>query len=86
MSLPEWLAHPACRVVTLTLLHFFWQGLLVVVALVALVKLLNIERPSARYVCSLGALVAMTLLPVATFAWISRWHVDPSLGQPTGVI
>ena len=84
MSLPEWLAHPACRVVTLTLLHFFWQGLLVAVGLVALVKLLNIERPSARYVCSLAALVAMTLLPVATLAWISRWHVDPSLGQPEG--
>ena len=67
--------------VTLTLLHFFWQGLLVAVALVALVRLLTIERPSARYVCSLGALVAMTLLPVATFVWISRWHVDPSLSK-----
>ena len=83
MSLPEWLAHPACRMVTLTLLHFFWQGLLVATALVVLVKLLNIGRPSTRYMCSLAALVAMTLLPVATFAWLSCWRVDSSRNNPT---
>jgi beta-lactamase regulating signal transducer with metallopeptidase domain len=59
---------------TLTLLHFLWQGLLVVVSLIAVVKLLNVGSASVRYACSLTALVAVAIFPVATLIWISLGH------------
>jgi beta-lactamase regulating signal transducer with metallopeptidase domain len=81
MSFVEWLTQPACRMLTLTLLHFLWQGLLVVLSLIAVVKLCNVGRSSIRYACSLTALVAMAISPIATLIWISLGHDGPLFSQ-----
>jgi beta-lactamase regulating signal transducer with metallopeptidase domain len=64
----EWLAQPICRLLTLTLFHFLWQGLAIALALVAFVELRKVRQAAARYACSLAALFAMTVAPVATLA------------------
>jgi beta-lactamase regulating signal transducer with metallopeptidase domain len=82
MSFLEWLAQPACRAITLTLLHFVWQGFIITLGLVAFVKACQIARPSARYAASLTALVAMTIFPIVTFVWISLGHESLSSIEP----
>jgi beta-lactamase regulating signal transducer with metallopeptidase domain len=74
----DWLAHPLCRLLTLTLLHFVWQGLAIGLTLVVLVELCNVHRATARYACSLAALLAMTVCPLATL-------VGLALNQPNTV-
>ena len=69
MSPAELLAHPLSQAATWTLLHFVWQGLLIAAALVAVVELLRLRRPTDRYVCSLTALLLMAACPLATLAW-----------------
>jgi beta-lactamase regulating signal transducer with metallopeptidase domain len=81
MSFVEWLTQPACRMLTLTLLHFLWQGLLVVVSLIAVVRLCNLGSASVRYAFSLTALVAMAIFPIATLVWISLGHDRPFVSQ-----
>jgi beta-lactamase regulating signal transducer with metallopeptidase domain len=71
MSFVEWLAQPASRMLTLTLVHFLWQGLLIALSLTLLVRLCGIRRPSSRYACSLAALFAIAAFPVATLILIS---------------
>src|SRR5688500_18876063 len=67
----EWLAQPAGAVLTLTLLHFLWQGLLVALILAVIVELLCIRRVESRYACSLAAFMFMATCPVATWAWLT---------------
>src|SRR5437868_7035399 len=67
----QWLAQPMCRLLTLTLLHFIWQGLALCLALALLVELCKLHRPTTRYACSLAALLAMTILPPATLLWLA---------------
>ena len=69
MSPTELLAHPLCQAVTLALVHFLWQGLVVALGLAAVVGLLGIRRPGLRYVCSLAAFLLMAMCPVGTLAW-----------------
>ena len=71
MSLVEWLAQPAGRVLSLALLHFVWQGLLIALLLAAVVELARIRRAATRYACSLVALLAMMVCPVGTLTWLS---------------
>ena len=73
MSLVEWLAQPAGRVLSLALLHFVWQGLLIALLLAAVVELARIRRAATRYACSLVALLAMMVCPVGTLTWLSSW-------------
>jgi TonB family protein len=51
-----------------TLAHFLWQGALVALVLQLLLKTCATAR--ARHDLALGALVAMALAPIATFAWL----------------
>jgi beta-lactamase regulating signal transducer with metallopeptidase domain len=81
MSFVEWLAQPACRILTLMLVHFLWQGLVVVFVLIAFTRLCNIVRAQARYACSLVALVVMTACPIVTLTWISLGHERLSFPQ-----
>src|SRR5262245_58890207 len=67
----EWLAQPICRLLTLTLLHFVWQGLAIALLLVVVTDIANLRRATARYACSLAALVAMTACPLFTLAWLA---------------
>jgi beta-lactamase regulating signal transducer with metallopeptidase domain len=71
MSLLELLAHPVCRLVTLALVHFIWQGLAIALLLVLIVGLCGIRRANTRYACSLAALALMVAMPLLTLGWLS---------------
>jgi beta-lactamase regulating signal transducer with metallopeptidase domain len=66
---PSIFSQPASQAVTLALVHFIWQGALIAALLVAVVELLRIRRPQARYACSLVALLLMAACPLGTVAW-----------------
>jgi beta-lactamase regulating signal transducer with metallopeptidase domain len=82
MSFVDWLAQPASRLLTLTLVHFLWQGLLIALCLTLLVRLCGIRRPSARYACALVALFAMAAFPIATLIWISLARDSAQFSPP----
>ncbi len=69
MSPAEIFSQPLSQAVTLALVHFVWQGALIAALLVAVVELLRIRRPQARYACSLVALLLMAACPLGTVAW-----------------
>ena len=71
MTALEWLAQPASRLVTLSLLHFLWQGLCICLLLVVVVELLHLRRATTRYACSLVALLAITICPLVTLIWLA---------------
>lgn len=74
----EALNHPICQRLTLTLVHFVWQGAMVGVALWAGMMLFRAQRAQVRYALSLAALCAMGLCPVVTFLAGDR----PDSGEP----
>jgi beta-lactamase regulating signal transducer with metallopeptidase domain/outer membrane murein-binding lipoprotein Lpp len=65
----QWLSQPTCRLLTLTLLHFVWQAIGIVVLLILIVELCGVRRSASRYACSLAALLAIGIAPLATFAF-----------------
>src|SRR5437870_9976320 len=86
----DWLAQPTSRLISLTLLHFIWQGFFVAALLWLFVETCRIRRTTSRYACSLAALVAMTLLPLATLCslfmnysrGVNRWPIPSELVSP----
>src|SRR5437762_12035563 len=74
MSSVDWLSQPMCQWLTVTLMHFVWQGLAICLVLIFLVELCKVRRATARYACSLVALVAMTICPPATLSWLALHH------------
>ncbi len=66
------------EVVAWTLLHFFWQGALVAVALAATLALLRRKPAHVRYAAACAALVTMAALPLLTGAWLSAGEAVPS--------
>jgi beta-lactamase regulating signal transducer with metallopeptidase domain len=67
-----------------TLLHFLWQGALVAGGLAVLDAVLRLRSANARYLLFTGGLLAMTLLPVATFLSV-REAASPAAASPAGV-
>lgn len=63
----ESLSHPIGQRLTLTLLHFLWQGVLVAIALRLALVLFRSRTAQVRYALSLAALIVMGLCPVVTF-------------------
>lgn len=55
---------------SLTLLHFLWQGLLVAAVLKSALLICNTNKPQLRYALSSLAMIANLLLPIITFAII----------------
>src|ERR1700679_140873 len=53
-----------------SLLHFVWEGVLVARLLAVGLKLLSGRSAQVRYWFACGALVLMTMLPLATFAYL----------------
>jgi beta-lactamase regulating signal transducer with metallopeptidase domain len=84
MSLVELLGHPLARLITLTLLHFLWQGTAIAILLVALVEVWRISSVQRRYICSLATLLLMIVSPVATFGWLAAQHAESTV--PTDVV
>ena len=54
-----------------TLLHFVWQGILIVLALSCALPLLRRARPHVRYAVNCAALAAMPACALATFAFLA---------------
>jgi len=74
-----WLAEPFVQRISLTLLHFLWQGLAVAGLFCLFVYLFNIRRAEVRYLLSLAALVVMLLCPVVTFGVLNQSELAGSM-------
>lgn len=61
---------PFLTSLSLTLLHFLWQGLLVAVVLKSSLLIFNNHKPQTRYALSSLAMLANLILPIITFAII----------------
>ncbi len=70
MSIVEFLSQPLWQRLGLTLVHFLWQGLAVVVLVGALVRVLRLKHGNTRYAAYLLAFIAMIICPVVTFTVI----------------
>ena len=63
----ELLWQPACQRLALTLLHFLWQGLGVMILVAAAVRLLKLRHGPPRYAAYLVGMLVMAVCPVVTF-------------------
>ena len=63
-TLVEVLSQPLWQRVTLTLMHFLWQGIVVALLLSVAIDLFRIRSAPARYVLSLGALSLLAACPL----------------------
>jgi TonB family protein len=61
---------PLLTSLSLTLLHFLWQGLLVAVVLKSALLIFNNHKPQVRYALSALAMLTNLILPIITFAII----------------
>ncbi|MEN6424879.1 MAG: exosortase-associated EpsI family protein [Phycisphaerales bacterium] len=68
MSVVECLSQPVWHRLSLTLIHFLWQGLAAALIACAAVRLLRLQRGNPRYLAYLVAFVAMAACPLITFA------------------
>ena len=67
------------------LLHFVWQGVLVALALAAVLWLVPARAARIRYAFACLALAAMAMMPIVTLTWFaadpasaSGWSTRPS--------
>ena len=66
-TLLEAVSQPVWQRVTITLVHFLWQGMAVAMLLSVVIDLFRIRSARTRYVLSLGALVLLAACPLVTF-------------------
>lgn len=69
---------PFLTSLSLTLLHFMWQGLLVAAVLKSALLIFNNHKPQLRYALSTLAMSANLLLPIITFAIIYQTESSPT--------
>jgi beta-lactamase regulating signal transducer with metallopeptidase domain len=67
-----------------TLLHFLWEGTLLVVVLAVALAVLRSARPQVRYMVSCAALMGMILSAVATFRIIKTGGGQPYIAGSAG--
>jgi ankyrin repeat protein/beta-lactamase regulating signal transducer with metallopeptidase domain len=80
MSFIEFFSQPLWYRLGLTLTHFLWQGLVVVILISTFVRLFRLRAGNARYYAYLLAFVLLAICPVITFIVI-----DASLKPATKV-
>ncbi|MDX2367241.1 MAG: M56 family metallopeptidase [Colwellia sp.] len=68
---------PFLTSLSLTLLHFLWQGLLVAAVLKSALLIFNNHKPQVRYALSALAMSVNLLLPIITFAVIYQTESSP---------
>ena len=73
---------PFLSSLTLTLLHFLWQGTLVAVVLKSALFLFNHSKPQLRYALATLAMLVNLILPIITFVIVYRLELS-SLTLPT---
>ncbi len=68
----EWTVNssPIIERLSLTLLHFLWQGFVVAGTAALLTRLLRAQHPHVRYRCCVILLVIAAVTPVMTFMWL----------------
>ncbi|SFD33139.1 M56 family metallopeptidase [Pseudoalteromonas denitrificans] len=85
------LSNPVFKTLSLTLLHFIWQGSVLAVFLAAFLKLISNKYSNLRYNVSLFVLVLCLISPVLTFLIINEpqsisnasiSHAAPLLSEP----
>ena len=69
---------PLLTSLSLTLLHFMWQGLLVAAVLKSALLIFNDHKPQLRYALSTLAMSANLLLPIITFVIIYQTESSPT--------
>jgi bla regulator protein BlaR1 len=69
---------PFLTSLSLTLLHFLWQGLLVAAVLKSALLIFNSYKPQLRYALSALAMAVNLLLPIITFAIIYQTESSPT--------
>ena len=69
---------PFLTSLSLTLVHFLWQGLLVAAALKSALLIFNNHKPQLRYALSALAMLINLLLPIITFAIIYQTESSPT--------
>lgn len=87
-TLTELMRSPALLALSLSLLHFVWQGALVALVLRAALARLRSAPASVRYLCASAALLSMALIFIATF-YLTRHEltmVAPHTTVDTAVI
>ncbi len=72
MMLEHLFNSPFLYSLSLTLLHFLWQGLLVALVLKSALLIVSNKKPQLRYLLSALAMLANLLLPLITFGIIYR--------------
>jgi beta-lactamase regulating signal transducer with metallopeptidase domain len=68
MSIVEFFSQPVWHRLSLTLVHFLWQGLTVAALVGAAVRVLRLQRGNPRYAAYLFAFGVMAVSPLLTFA------------------
>jgi beta-lactamase regulating signal transducer with metallopeptidase domain len=63
----EFFSQPFWYKLGLTLAHFLWQGLIVIILVSTIVGLFRMKRGNAHYVAYMLAFMVMTACPIATF-------------------
>ncbi len=81
MSVVEFFSQPVWHRLSLTLVHFLWQGLAVGVIACAVVRVLGLQRGNPRYLAYLFAFALMAVSPLLTFTLLSV-PAGPELAKP----
>ena len=63
----QFLSNALLSTVGVTLLHFVWQGALLALGLLLLLRMFRPERAELRYALACGTLLLMAVAPLATF-------------------
>ena len=69
---------PFLTSLSLTLVHFLWQGVLVAAVLKSALLIFNNHKPQLRYALSALAMSINLLLPIITFAIIYQTESSPT--------
>lgn len=72
-----WDLSATCALVTQCLLHFLWQGTVIAAIVWLVCSMLGQRSAHRRYAVSLGGLMLMAVVPIATSLWISLAAEQP---------
>ena len=67
MNIIEYLSQPLWQRLAITLIHFLWQGLVVILLVLAFVKFFKAKHGNARYFIYLTGFLVMIACPIITF-------------------
>ena len=81
MSPIECFSAPLWQAWALTLMHFLWQGLVIVGLLAVVLRVFAVRHARTRYVLCLAAMMLMATCPLVTWSILEVWPAEnPSLG------